>query len=204
MLQTLIFDLGNVLIFFDHSKMVRQLAAFCGIQQEEVKNLLDDKKTGLAYEKGAISSRDLFQLFCIKSSRTLDFQGLMHAGASIFSPNDLLLSYLPRFKEKKIRLLLLSNTCEMHFDYVLKNFSFLSYFDSLVLSYKVGSVKPEEAIYKEALREARCPKEACLFVDDMPENIRGAEKLGIPSHHFKETTSFLEALTHQGIVHHDD
>ena len=54
-------------------------------------------------------------------------------------------------------------------------------FDDYILSYEVGYMKPHPEIYIEALKKARARAEECVFLDDLPENIEGAQRLGMNS-----------------------
>eukprot|EP01107_Rhizomastix_libera_P000302 TRINITY_DN10544_c0_g1_i1.p2 TRINITY_DN10544_c0_g1~~TRINITY_DN10544_c0_g1_i1.p2 ORF type:complete len:206 (-),score=0.40 TRINITY_DN10544_c0_g1_i1:1337-1954(-) len=82
-------------------------------------------------------------------------------------------------KEKGCKVFLLSNTNDVHFTkFAPECEEFFSLMDGFVLSYKVGSVKPEEKIYQEALKIAGFTAENCLFADDLPENLETAKGLG--------------------------
>ena len=53
------------------------------------------------------------------------------------------------------------------------------YFDAFVISALVGSSKPSERIYLEAVEEIGIPSEQLAFVDDRPVNVAAAVKLGM-------------------------
>lgn len=57
-----------------------------------------------------------------------------------------------------------------------------SAFDSVVNSSEVGSAKPDQTIFTEALRRAGVAAEAALFVDDSPANVAAASALGLHGH----------------------
>ena len=200
MIATLIFDLGNVLVFYDEKKMIRQLAAVSQLDQNKVREILYNSGFGERHEKGLLSAQDYYTHFCTVAGRKLPFDQLIEATSAIFAPNEELISCLPVFKKKKIRLLLLSNTCDIHFEYILKKYPFFHHFDHLTLSYKVGARKPEKEIYQHALNGAECSAQECLFIDDLMENIQGAQTIGIPSHHFVDTKGFLSHLAEKGIT----
>ena len=202
MIQTLIFDLGNVLLFFDHKKMIIQMAKCLSIKPHRVKEVIFNHGHLHAYEKGQLTTKDLFDFLQAQSPFSCDYHELIHAASDIFTPNLPLISALPALKNQNVRLVLLSNTVDMHIDFVKKKFTLLDHFDKLILSYKEGCRKPEEAIYLRALEAARCPKEAALFVDDMKENIVAAEKAGLPSYHFVNTKQFLEHLSKKQLELH--
>jgi putative hydrolase of the HAD superfamily len=56
--------------------------------------------------------------------------------------------------------------------------SFLPLVDGSVISYEVQIVKPENGIYKALLAKYNLKAEECVFLDDKPENIEAAVKLG--------------------------
>jgi epoxide hydrolase-like predicted phosphatase len=70
-------------------------------------------------------------------------------------------------------------------------------FDGVVISGEVGIRKPDAEIYQLAAREIAVEPSACVFVDDLPFNLRPAEELGMAVvHHVDpiETIGELEEL----------
>ena len=59
------------------------------------------------------------------------------------------------------------------------NLDLLRYFDDVILSSEVGLRKPDLAIYQLALRNLSVPVDEAWFVDDLPENVRAANGVGI-------------------------
>jgi putative hydrolase of the HAD superfamily len=51
-------------------------------------------------------------------------------------------------------------------------------FNQRILSYHVGAIKPDHAIYHEAFLRAQAKPEECLFIDDVPVNIAAWKTLG--------------------------
>jgi epoxide hydrolase-like predicted phosphatase len=52
-------------------------------------------------------------------------------------------------------------------------------FDAWVISAEVGMRKPEPAIYELAAERIGLPPEACVFVDDLPGNLKPARVIGM-------------------------
>jgi putative hydrolase of the HAD superfamily len=52
-------------------------------------------------------------------------------------------------------------------------------FDHIVVSAEVGLIKPDPRIYRLALDGLGVSSEEAVFVDDMAENITGAEAVGM-------------------------
>lgn len=86
-------------------------------------------------------------------------------------------AYLPRF-QKRFGLGLLSDTAPS-LKRVFENAGIWRYFDAHVFSTDVGALKPDPAMYARILSLLGARAEDCLFVDDLPRNLRGAEKAGM-------------------------
>ena len=78
------------------------------------------------------------------------------------------------------QLYIFSNTDEIHFPYIWKNFPALHTFgQNLMLSYELGAVKPEKEAYDKALKKFNLKPEECIFIDDRPINIQTALEIGM-------------------------
>jgi HAD superfamily hydrolase (TIGR01509 family) len=53
------------------------------------------------------------------------------------------------------------------------------YFESVIISAQVGLSKPNPAIYELALRTLGIPADQAIFVDDIPQNVMAAERVGL-------------------------
>jgi HAD superfamily hydrolase (TIGR01509 family) len=53
------------------------------------------------------------------------------------------------------------------------------YFESVIISAQVGLSKPNPAIYELALRTLGIPADKAIFVDDIPQNVAAAERVGL-------------------------
>ena len=145
--STIFFDLGNVLIFFDHQKMCRQVSEISGLALETVQQLMHTY--GDLYERGRINTLKIYEELCKLSKKTLDFSQVVQAISDIFQPNEPAIEILHKVKERGSRLFLLSNTCDAHFSWASSQFPFLKQFDGFVFSYEVDARKPEKKIFEK-------------------------------------------------------
>ena len=81
-------------------------------------------------------------------------------------------------------LYLLSNTSDIHVDFILARYPVFSKFKDAVYSYKVRASKPEREIYEIALKQFGVKAEETFFIDDLQANIDAARSVGIVSHHY--------------------
>jgi putative hydrolase of the HAD superfamily len=65
------------------------------------------------------------------------------------------------------------------------SFAELDRFDLLLEATRSGVLKPDPAVFRWALRLVREPADRCLFVDDLPSNLRGAQAVGMAVEHFR-------------------
>ena len=91
--------------------------------------------------------------------------------------------------KSKYRIYLLSNTNNIHIDAFKKQLGnakwedFCNLFDKMYLSHEVGLRKPNAEIFKHILTEQKLKAEEVFFIDDSPQHIESAKKLGIHCHH---------------------
>jgi putative hydrolase of the HAD superfamily len=70
-------------------------------------------------------------------------------------------------------------------------------FDGVVISGEVGMRKPDPEIYRLGAKAIGLPPESCVFVDDLPGNLKPARELGMATvHHTSadQTVAELERL----------
>lgn len=183
-MKTVIFDLGGVLVDFCHKKMCIQIAEIAELDPKKIQEVLFGGNIRELYEKGLIDSQYVHLKLCQVAKRAINFDELMHAVSNIFEPIPATIALIDELKSKGVKLLLLSNTFESHFEHAQKNYPFLRKFDGFLLSYKVGIRKPDPKIFRMALCMAGASPENCLYVDDVKNNTAAAIEAGLPSHHY--------------------
>jgi epoxide hydrolase-like predicted phosphatase len=95
-------------------------------------------------------------------------------------------------REHGLKTALLSNSWGNRDSYEFDHFDTL--FDGVVISGEVGLRKPDPEIYALAAREIATPLEQCVFVDDIPANVRGAVAAGMVGVHHTDTDTTLGEL----------
>ncbi len=185
MIKSLVFDFGDVFLTLDKSATQKNLQKF-GIK-EFTKDMVIKNQ---AYEMGLISTQD-FIAYYTSNFPQIDKLDFVHAWNSIlidFPPHKL--NFIQRLaEEKSFQLILLSNTNELHIDWVKENISFFNTFrncfDAFYLSHEIELRKPNKDIYKFVLDNHDLEPEEVLFIDDTKENTDGANQLGIKTWHLQ-------------------
>ena len=63
---------------------------------------------------------------------------------------------------------------------------FYNLFDKVYYSYKIGFRKPQAEAFTIILNQNKLSAHEVLFIDDSPQHIEGAKKLGIKTHHLQD------------------
>jgi putative hydrolase of the HAD superfamily len=86
---------------------------------------------------------------------------------------------LQELKNEKFKIAIISNCASISGDAVEK-LSIKEYFDTIILSFQEGIVKPEREIYILACKKLGVAPEECMFVGDGDDNeLEGAKKVGM-------------------------
>ncbi len=99
-----------------------------------------------------------------------------------------------------IRLYAITNWSAETFPVAQQRFPFLSYFEDTVVSGDLKLVKPDPKIYQTLLDRQSIVPEQAIFIDDVLENIAGAEALGIHGIHLTTETDLRQKLVALGVL----
>lgn len=178
MIKTLIFDFGDIFVNLDKPATYRELEKY-GIQ--DLPEVIRDKN--LEYEKGLISSEEFLNSY--KMEFGLEPDSVRNSwNAILIDFPEYRLNFIRKLsEEKKYQLILLSNTNEIHIDWIIKNVPFFdkfkNCFDAFYLSHEINLRKPDSNIYEFVLKKHNLIPENCLFIDDTKENTVAASAMGI-------------------------
>jgi putative hydrolase of the HAD superfamily len=180
--------------------MFQQIAQCTGLTPDVVQDILVREKVHQSYESGQIDSSSFYQIFQARSPHSFTLPAFLEAASDIFTPNESLFPLVRQLKEKGLRLVLLSNTSECHYNRVYTHYPTLRLLDDQVLSFEVGALKPSEQIFLEALSKAQCDPKYCFYTDDVPEFVDGARKVGLDSEIFTGVSALKSALGLRGVA----
>lgn len=195
------FDLGNVLLFFDHRRAARQIAEVAGVDQQRVWEVLFQSGLEDQSESGKVSSRQMYDVFCQQTGARPDFDAMMRAAGDIFEVNAGIKPILGGLISAGKRVGLLSNTNECHWQWCSSGRYGLipGGFETLILSYEVQSMKPDEKIFRVAAERAGLPPQEIFYVDDMPGHVAAAKALGFDAVQYTSTPALAAELRARGV-----
>ena len=197
--KAIIFDLGKVLVPFDFMLGYKALEPHCPYPVAEIRGRIAATRLVEPLEKGLIAPRD----FVAQLSQALDlrigYQEFCRIWSCIFTgqliPDAVLASLAARY-----RLVLLSNTNDIHFQMIRENYTLLGHFHDLVLSYEVHAMKPEAEIFQRAIERAGCPPEECFYTDDIASFVEAGKRLGLDAVQFESPLQIEREMNARGIA----
>lgn len=197
-IQALILDLGNVLAFHDNTKLFAELARAFRTTGDEMKARLDG---GLweRVNRGQLPGDALRRELVARLGHSISPAEWIDVWNCHFSINEAMVAHVERLVGR-VRLVLLSNTHDQHVAFLEPKLPVLSHFDGLVLSYEVGLIKPERAIYERAIAVTGVPPWRAAFFDDIERYAAAASDAGLHGRVFHSATEFPAQLGALGIV----
>jgi putative hydrolase of the HAD superfamily len=200
-IKVVLFDLGRVLVDFDHLRAASKIAAFCAKNPAQIYQLFFESGVTVDFEAGKITPQE----FYLKVKEML---GLKLSYAS-FEPiwNDIFfLSIqnrsvfgLANTLRRRYKIALLSNINILHYEHLRKNFPVFGVFDEIFLSFELGRIKPDKEIYHHAIRKLKVQPQEIFYTDDRPELVETARGLGICGHVFTDFNRLISALDQAGV-----
>ena len=204
----LIFDFGNVLAFFDLEKATAKLGEKLGLSGRELFDQLGPlnfRDHLQRYESGQTSATEFSALISTMIRLEISHEDFAAAWVEIFTANESIIPLVASLKRQGYRLLLGSNTNDMHADHFREQFAnILRHFDHLALSYEIGHTKPSREFYLACVRVAQASPSDCVFIDDLADNVAGAEAVGLTGIRYHSTPDLIVRLKKLGIdVEHE-
>jgi putative hydrolase of the HAD superfamily len=205
MIKLFVFDLGNVILPFEHSQIAVKLHETSRIQDrftpDDLFKFLFDRDRGLVnpYEEGLLSSVDFFAKLREKYKLELEFEEFKDIWNIIFQEDPEVNDIIMYLKSKGYPIFLLSNTNELHFSYIMERYPIVHSLDEWILSYEVGTKKPKQKIYDAIFERTDEVKSNVLYVDDISENVEAAINYGLQGLVFKNAKDVWELLKENSI-----
>jgi len=177
-IDTVVFDLGGVLIDWDPRLLYRTLlpeeeveAFLAEVEFEEWNHLQDAGRPAAEAVASAAERfphrRELLQAYYDRFPETL-------AGAI-----DQSVELLAQLRSGGVRLLALTNWSAELFPHARERFEFLAWFEAIVVSGEERLAKPDPAIFRLLIDRHGLDVDRTAFVDDRPVNVAAARAVGL-------------------------
>ena len=192
----IILDMGNVLLEWNKDKILR------GVVKTEKDFMILDKaifQSGLweRLDLGTLTREELVLkvVSMIGSIYQEKVQEVVWNWPSYIEIYTEVFPLLVRLKEKGHRIFVLSNTSPVFYELLKDQLAPLEKnLDGFVLSCDIKAVKPDPKMFEEILHKYQLDPVNCIFLDDVKDNTKMAESLGIKSYQVKKRSDVVDIL----------
>ncbi len=201
-IKNIIFDLGNVIIDLDIPRTTQEMARLLRHPDQASTTWVELQSILNQYETGFISDELFINAFIRRSRPHVYAQQIIRAwNAMLIDIPRERLDFLKELKAKGFRIYLLSNTNALHLAwvnrYMTKHHSTSSldpWFDKTYYSHLMQRRKPNDDCFEYVLRDAQLEADQTIFIDDLYDNILGAQRSGIRGLHLTGGHDVVSAL----------
>jgi len=195
MFRALITDFGGVLVRIGDDASRRALEAHLGMPPHTIEDRVFSGDASLRAQLGEMS----YDAFWDQIGIDLKLDGRMRVAEfrNRFFGGDFLdqdLMALIRSVRPAIKTALISNAWSNARQVFTDAFPIADAFDTIVISAEEKVMKPDPRIYRIALERLGVPATESIFVDDVLDNVRGAQALGMRGVHFQSTQQAQRAI----------
>jgi len=177
MIDTIIFDIGNVLAKFRWKDYLQDLK-ICEAARLEISTKIFCGDMWNEFDRSEKSDEEIIQqCVLLIPEYEKEIRMVFDTIEKVAFEYEYAKSWIEELKSKGFKIYLLSNYGKNAFE--RKTYSFLELVDGKVISYEIKAVKPEPQIFKELLRKYQIIPENAVFFDDIEENIIAARTHGI-------------------------
>jgi glucose-1-phosphatase len=180
------FDLGNVLVKFDMEILVKGFSSYTKIKNPNFSEYVMNSPNTDKYMEGKLSSSKFYSRTKKLFKMDISYGDFYRVWNEIFTPYPEVEEIVKKIKTKypELRLILVSNTNETHYNFLEKEYEVLALFDETILSHEVGCQKPDPDIFTKALLASGTIPKDTFYTDDRLDLIESARTMGIRAYHF--------------------
>jgi FMN phosphatase YigB (HAD superfamily) len=196
MIRNVVFDVGGVLVRLRYQPFVRYLQD-AGVDLADLPAWLATIDLD-AHERGEIPGEELLGRVAASAPQPLDPDELGRRWLDMFERTGEMFD-LANGLMGEYRVYLLSNVGDLHWRHLDASYGIESVGHGAIASFRVGAVKPSEAIYREAERRFGLDPAATVFIDDLKRNIAGARACGWQAIHHVNPEATRRELSALGV-----
>lgn len=171
-------DLGNVLSLVDETPAIRWFAERSGRPESDVFDAIFSPAQKAVYESGKITWPEQYEFACGRLKLSMPIGEFTEIFNSSLTPNK---PIFPLVEEMLglVQCGVASNTSEPHWELERARLPFGTKLSPEGVSYRIGAMKPHHEFFAELCAIADVAPEEIVFTDDRPDNVEGAQTLGI-------------------------
>ena len=186
MVNTVIFDIGMVLVYFRWRELFTDLG-FTGEKFEKIANATVYNPWWNEFDKGGMSVEEIIDKYAKSAPEYReDIAKIYDHKEEFIVLYDYAIPWIQELKKRGYKVYILSNWSEPVYEANKDtHLRFLKYVDGEIMSYREGMIKPNREIYKLICDRYHINPREAVFLDDNAANVKGAIEFGLNAIHFK-------------------
>lgn len=193
-IETIVFDLGGVLIDWDPRYLYRKIFA----NEEEMENFLATVATmewHLEQDRGRSTKEATTLLLSEHPNYGREIEAYYARWDEMFGgPISGAVEVLRELRASGLPLYALTNWSAEVFPLARKQYEFLGWFDEIIVSGEERIIKPDKEIYDVLVQRTGLDPATTVFIDDSRSNVLAAEELGFTAIEFHDADRLREEL----------
>jgi glucose-1-phosphatase len=196
-----LFDLGNTLIKLAYERVLENICRDASITRDELVELLERPGGYRDLESGGVDFVEFYDFICSHAGYRESHRKFREVWSDFFDgPIPGVETLLERTREK-YRVAFLSNSNEVHAEIIPKRFATLFQKDDrFIFSHRFKVAKPDPEMFRRALEIIGALPQHVVFVDDLQENVRAAQTLGMQAYQFVDAKTLTAELERDGLL----
>ena len=179
MIRNMVFDIGNVLMDFRWKEYIRSLFGEDETLIQTINQGIWHNGCWAAMDKGEMDgAATLRSAVAFAPQYEKEIKLTLDSVAHAFHKFEYSIPWIQELKRMGLNVYYLSNYSAFSVAANPDVLDFIPYMDGGVFSFEVKAVKPEPEIYRCLCEKFGLKPEECLFTDDVPANVKGAQACG--------------------------
>ena len=179
MIRNMVFDIGNVLMDFRWKEYMRSLFGEDETLIQTINQGIWHNGCWAAMDKGEMDgAATLRSAVAFAPQYEKEIKLTLDSVAHAFHKFEYSIPWIQELKRMGLNVYYLSNYSAFSVAANPDVLNFIPYMDGGVFSFEVKAVKPEPEIYRCLCEKFGLKPEECLFTDDVPANVKGAQDCG--------------------------
>ncbi len=196
-IKAVIFDIGGVVINWHDDIAYRHVARITGMPVKRVEKAGD--RYMKLFDEGKITESGFWR----RVEESVHYRGGLRENwlehyDSFVERNKAVVSLIKKLRKKGYCIVALTNVIRPHYRYNKKT-GLYRLFDRVFASCQLRMRKPNRNIYMYVIRKMKIKPGECIFIDNEPENVAAARKLGICAFVFRNAAQMKREMKKYGI-----
>ena len=192
--MNIVFDLGGVVVNWQPDALVGSVFDDPDTR-DLVKNEVIEHADWVDLDRGSLALDEAIDRGAARTGLpSEDIARLFKAVPPSLTPIEATIELIHELSNTSNRLFVLSNMHHASIAYLEQHHTFWWVFEGVVISSRIGKVKPEIGIYEHLLGQHGLEPAETVFIDDLQVNLEAASSIGIQTIRFTDSAQCRRAL----------